>query len=332
MTKIPYDKPFLTIAAQRELLEQRGLRVEDRDEAEHYLRHQGYYRLSAYFHPFLERDAAGNLRDAFRAGADFGEVARLYEFDKQLRTLMLAGLRAIEISVRVAIAHHLGQRDIFAHENPRLLAHAFTHRESTWRGKTWYQVWLEKYRALLARGDQEDFVRRFLDKYGARIPIWVAIELWDFGLLSRFYAGMRYNDQRAVSLLYGVEDPGLFASWLRSFNYVRNVCAHHSRLWNRNIVEQPRLAQRNPIPALRHLTARGVSAPGARPYAVIAVATHTLLAMQYRFPWRETVARLFESFPTSPHVSLTMTGAPANWRDLTLWERRLSSRLGGGAA
>ncbi|MFV0448408.1 MAG: Abi family protein [Vibrio sp.] len=38
------------------------------------------------------------------------------------------------------------------------------------------------------------------------------------------------------------------SSTLRALNYLRNVCAHHSRLWNRNIVEKPKLPSKEELP------------------------------------------------------------------------------------
>ncbi|MDR2429419.1 MAG: Abi family protein [Puniceicoccales bacterium] len=318
---LDYAKPFLTIAEQVALIARRGMHVADADEAGHYLRHEGYYRLGSYLHPFRQvNPATGQWLDTYVPTARFSDVIRLYEYDKWLRIVMLSGLRAIEISVRVAIAHHLGARDIFAHENPRCLNGAFTTQESSRRGKTQYQAWLDKYHLLLARDDQEDIVRQFIAKYGQRIPIWVAIELWDFGLLTRFFGGMKFADQQSVSRHYGVEEPHLFASWLRSFNYVRNVCAHHSRLWNRNIVEQPRLVTKHPDPLLRHLTERGVKAPGSRVYATLALATFVLRRMNYRGSWGGDAVQLLEKFPSCESLSPGMMGIPNGWRAFPLWK------------
>ncbi|MDR0535758.1 MAG: Abi family protein [Puniceicoccales bacterium] len=315
-----YNKPFLSTDEQRELLARRGLRIEDPALLDSYLRHEGYYRMSPYFHAFLLAGPDGGKLDCFSPGTSFADVARLYEYDKWLRSLMLAALRSIEISVRVAIAHHLGRRDIFAHENPNTFKQSFLANESTFRGKSWHQAWLDKYRQLLTRKDTEDYIRAFMAKYGERIPIWVAIELWDFGLLSRFFSGMKNPDQQAVSMTYGVGEPGIFASWLRNFSYVRNVCAHHSRLWNRNLVEQPRLVLSNPIPELRHLCARGVKAPGSRAYATIALSAYVLKKMNHVGDWGARISALFEAFPSSPPCVLPrMMGIPENWRELALW-------------
>ncbi|MCO6056804.1 Abi family protein [Pseudomonas sp. MOB-449] len=57
---------------------------------------------------------------------------------------------------------------------------------------------------------------------------------------------MQEREQDTISAQYGVANGRTFASWLRSLNYLRNVCAHHSRLWSRNIVDQPTLPSGGP--------------------------------------------------------------------------------------
>ena len=75
-------------------------------------------------------------------------------------------------------------------------------------------------------------------KYGAQLPVWAAIELWDFGMMSTLYAGMKVADQNLIASKYQVENGLIFAQWLRSLNHIRNIAAHHSRLWNVNIVDR----------------------------------------------------------------------------------------------
>ncbi len=50
---------------------------------------------------------------------------------------------------------------------------------------TQYDIWREKYHASLYRS-KEEFIAHFEDKYGKNLPIWVSVEIWDFGLLSIF--------------------------------------------------------------------------------------------------------------------------------------------------
>ena len=313
-----YDKPFLSIADQVALLEKRGMYIEDYAEAEYYLRNEGYYRLSSYWYPFRALEKDGQRGDPFVADASFSNVIQLYEFDKWLRSIALFGLRGVEISIRVAIAHELGTKDIFAHENPALLNGRFSQSSNNRRQKSKYQIWIEKYRHLLLRKGQEDFIQTFIDKYGTRIPIWLAIEIWDFGMLVRFYEGMKYNDQQAVSRQYGVNDPKIFASWLNAFNYVRNICAHHSRLWNRSLIRQPRIPDKGAIPLLDHLTRHNNMA--ARTYTILAMCGYVLRQMHFRGPWPETIVSLTRKFPVCSSLSLKMMGFPEDWEKLEIWQ------------
>ena len=81
-----------------------------------------------------------------------------------------------------------------------------------------------------------DFVRHFKDKYGMTLPIWVVTEVIDFSDLSRIYEGMVEKDRAAVATGLGVTDEEekplteSLRSWLRALTFVRNTCAHHSRL------------------------------------------------------------------------------------------------------
>lgn len=92
----------------------------------------------------------------------------------------------------------------------------------------------------------DEFLKHFARNYKdfPNVPIWMLTEVMSMGALSRLYKGMR-NDTKA-----GFEDKQLIANessmhykqlqdWLHVLTYVRNVCAHHSRLWNRELAIRP---------------------------------------------------------------------------------------------
>ncbi|MDX5595502.1 Abi family protein [Pseudovibrio sp. SPO723] len=96
MSTIPYQKPALDIDAQLNLLEQRGMILEDRARAEHYLGFIGYYRLSGYWFPFQYRDD-GPDHDNFRPRTKFDRVLDRYVFDRRLRLLIMDAAERIEV-------------------------------------------------------------------------------------------------------------------------------------------------------------------------------------------------------------------------------------------
>jgi abortive infection bacteriophage resistance protein len=110
-----YRKPHLTFEQQVWHLRQKGMVIEDEAIALSTLEQIGYYRLSAYWHPFKERDVVSkSANEALRAGTRFQFAHDLYEFDRQLRQLVLEGVEIIEVSLRVDIAYLLGRLDAFA--------------------------------------------------------------------------------------------------------------------------------------------------------------------------------------------------------------------------
>ena len=155
---------------------------------------------------------------------------------------MLDALERIEIALRVDIAHLLGRLDTFAHTKPDKLHKSFANKTKGNGKLTAFNAWNQKRIYVEARS-KEDFVEHYKAKHGPDLPIWVAVETWDFGALSQLFAMMKVKHQTQIAMKYGVADWEAFQSWLRSLNYLRNICAHHSRLWNRNIVDQPSLPE-----------------------------------------------------------------------------------------
>lgn len=60
-----------------------------------------------------------------------------------------------------------------------------------------------------------------------------------FGAISNLFHGLKYFDQKEVSRIYGLPAP-VFASWMHFLTYIRNLCAHHSRIWNRELAIRPK--------------------------------------------------------------------------------------------
>ncbi|SFQ18328.1 Abi family protein [Pseudomonas borbori] len=144
-------------------------------------------------------------------GTAFQSAVDRYVFDKKLPLLVLDALKRIEIAQRVDISHGLGKQHKFAYLQPELFHESFSSK-------------LE--------------------------GIWVACEVWDFGTLSTLFDGMSEADQDVTSTQHNISNGRIFASWLLSLNYLRNLCAHHSRLWNRNIVDLSELPPVAQVPSL----------------------------------------------------------------------------------
>jgi abortive infection bacteriophage resistance protein len=215
-------------------------------------------------------------------------------------------LERIEIALRVDISHGLGKHEKFAYLRPDLFHESFSTRLDGKTGLTKHHAWLGKHAALINRSN-EDFIRHNKEKYGLPLAVWVACEVWDFGTLSTLYAGMAEADQDAISQEYGISNGRVFASWLRSLNYLRNVCAHHSRLWNRNIVDQPKLPSEDQAPNLSAF--HDDAHRRARPFMLLCITQHLMKVINPSSSWGKRLKALLENdFPDLTHLDLSLEG------------------------
>ncbi len=216
-----FQKQYYTPSSLVQLLHQRGLIITDFSKAEDYIRHIGYYRLSAYFYPFLEQPKSEHK---FKPGASFEKVMQLYRFDRKLRLLLFNEIEKIETAVRQAIVNTVCEatHDPFWGTNPATFAK---------REKFAYMLGLinKEYEK-----SNEDFIKHFKTKYAnAYPPAWELIEILPLGVMTRIYENLRdFKIQKKIANEFYLNMPVL-QSWLTLITLTRNACCHHSRVWNK---------------------------------------------------------------------------------------------------
>jgi len=319
-----FKKPYLSFSEQLKLLKSRGLDVTDDTAAQNYLHRLGYYRLSGYWYPFRKpipckkqsKKSISKREDQFLPDAKFEDTVNLYVFDKKLRLLIMDAIERIEVAIRVDIAYLLGEYDTFAQHKPEFLHGNFTKKLNPKTGATKYDEWLKRYEQQVLRS-KEDFVFHYKEKYGLPLPIWVAIELWDFGLLSVFFSGMNVKDKSIIANRYEISDWAVMESWLRNINYARNVAAHHSRLWNRNLIDQPKLAKVGEMPDFDHVIGKTHSI--SRVYITLCILTYFLKTICPKSTWPFRLKSLLDELPKSKYINISDMGFPKEWRNCSLW-------------
>lgn len=227
-----YSKKALTIDEQIELLEKRNLAIDDPDKARRYLESVSYYRLSGYmFHLQDKKDGT-----KFKEDTSFNDIINLYKFDKQLRGVFLEYLERIEVCFRTRVLntysipngfYWLGKGEYF-------LSKADLRDE---RGEVLgYQNYVLKSIDESFVAPKEQFIKAFRNKYTSeqRPPENMAFEILSFGKMIKLYTCLKNDDlKNSVAGDFGLPNGKMLVNWLLFLNDVRNVCAHHSRLWNR---------------------------------------------------------------------------------------------------
>ena len=198
----------------------RGCQVDNEGTCIDVLSRVNYYRFTAYFLPFRNKD-----RETYKDGTNFSQVYDIYQFDKRLRALILSAIEDIEIYVRTQLSYfHAHKYGALGYKDPQFFMD------------------YDRHQTFLAVGEREIesnkkilFVKHHIEKYEREFPVWVISELFSLGTLSQFFSNMLTGDRKALAVdMFGVHEK-VARSWLHCCTSLRNICAHYGRLYFREL-------------------------------------------------------------------------------------------------
>lgn len=298
-----FEKCPISHNEQLNLLISRGLNVDDRQFALFCLRKVNYYRLTAYRFPLVK---AGDS-DSFIEGATFDDIWQHYDFDRELRILFLDAIEKIEVALRSSWAYELSM----AHNS-----HAYIDT-SLFKNNTEHAKMLSKLDVDITRS-KEPFVKHYKRKYTTpkRPPIWAVCELMTLGQLSRFYHALVNNsDKQNIAKDFGLKQQSL-VSYLHALTFVRNICAHHARLWNKRVI----ITSQKPRKWKKRFDEAWNSDP-VHERNIYNIILLTLFITDEIVPgnmWGKHLINLIKKYPT---ISALEMGFPADWQNMEVWNR-----------
>ncbi len=206
-----------------EILKSRNIIIKDEKFCLFVLSNLNYYRLTAYMLPF-------KIGENEYETVDFEKIYAIYECDRKLRSLLLGVLEEIELYLRTKLAYyHSHKYDALGY----LIPDNYNKRHNPERFKNEFETLVNKNKDNL-------FVKHRLEKYKGEFPIWVAVELFSFGMLSRFYANLAIEDKEAIAKTIFKTGFKQLESWLICLSILRNRCAHYMRLYYYNFSKYPK--------------------------------------------------------------------------------------------
>lgn len=300
-----FAKPSLSIEQQAEQLISRGLTT-SKEQLVTILADISYYRLSGYLFPHKQENS-----DNFKPNTRFSTVFDQYLFDRQLRVLVMDAIERVEVSVKTRMLNILVMKNgPFAHTN-----------RAHFPGMS-----VEDHRKLLDKIHQstdrsncfgEQFIQHYIETYTSEteVPLWMVMEIIDFGAMFTIFRHLEQYDQREIASAYGVR-AGVLEQWLKTLNYIRNICAHHGRLWNRGLAIKPTIPAKKNNPKFH--TPRQFH--NNRLFSVLSILSYLLSAISPKSRWRNRVIDLIETKHSA--IPIRWMGFPENWRDYEFWERK----------
>lgn len=280
-------KPPKTFDEQIVILKNRGLIIEDDEYAKFILSNVNYYRFTAYLLPFKNED------DTYKEGITFKKISLIYNFDRELRSLLIEILSSIEISFRTYIAYTMAM-------NHGPLGYL---QRNNFKDERYHNNFLFNLEKEKLNHSNKIFIKHHNEKYDGKLPIWVATEIMPFGMLSKLYANMIPQDTTYIKNNLCEVNPTLVNSWLQSLTHIRNQCAHYGRIYNSNF----------PVLKIRKQD-KSYGLDNNRIFAYI-VAMNYLMAD--RSVWNKFFIKLQGIINDySSYIDLDLIGFPSNWVEI----------------
>ena len=297
--QIPYNKPYRSPQDLVNLLQTRGLIINNQCRAENYIRHIGYYRLSAYMFPVLKLPKDKHL---FKDNITFQNILNLYKFDKKLRLLIFNEIEKIEVAVRSSIVNNACE--LF--------------NDPYWITDSKYFMSPDKFQKTLSLIDKElehskeDFIIHFRSKYSDTYPpAWILAEILSLGTMMNVYYNLRdITVQKKIAKEFCLQVKP-FESWMSILTLSRNSCCHHSRVWNKQNTMQPTEP--------RHITKPWITLPTdrLRIYFNLCIIKWFLDCISPNNTLKDKICKLLAD---NPCIDISAMGFPAGWLTEDLWK------------
>ncbi len=281
-----HKNPQSTEQLARHLID-KGLLAPSREELITVLDLQGYYRLRGYWITLEESNH-------FLPGTTLDDILQIETFDREMSQYIFSALAPIEICLRsqlaTVLANHYGTQALHC-------ANIFKDEEGYQR----MQNVLER-ETLQALAVKKPLAVHHMKKYGS-LPVWAEIENTSFGTLSRMFGNLADSAIASeISGQFGISHAHM-KNWLRHLTQIRNICAHHDRLYNKMFTVHPRLFAEH-----RHLHAARLF-----PTFIVLFRLHESLDLARTNLLRRQLGQIVDAHPT---VDLKPIGFPENWREI----------------
>ncbi|MDL2208907.1 Abi family protein, partial [Parabacteroides sp. OttesenSCG-928-O15] len=219
-------KKATTIEEQLDILKNRGMSIDiDEEKAKEILLDIGYFRLGFYCFPFEKTYPRIKKRDhAYREGAKFSDVVKLYYLDVNLRHLLTKYINRIEVNFRTKVTYE---------------ASLYYQNSNTWFVDP--NVMEKKYiDAFDAKVYNDAFKRNNVIKIHHRkhindryAPAWKTMEFITFGGVLKVFKSLKSEEvKKIISKHYEIDNIYVFENYIHSIIQIRNVCAHGAALFD----------------------------------------------------------------------------------------------------
>lgn len=296
------SKPPKTIQEQIVLLQNRNMSFSDIKQAPHFLSNISYYRLKGYWWEMQD----DKVNHHFKNGSVFEDVIDLYNFDRHFRLIVFNAIERIEIALRAKLIYHLSLG---------YGSHWYL-EPSIFQDPKRFTSFLGKINNDISNSSEEFIVKHFQNHANEMPESWKSLEILTLGTLSKLYSNLKHQlpEKNTIAKEFGLNNQKYLVSWLLTTTVIRNIIAHHSRLWNRVIINKYDWPPSTLKPILSYI-------PDNNQRRKIFPILSAIMYMNNEIsPGNHIKQEMFHLFKQFPNASLAKMGFPANWQKEPLWK------------
>ncbi|HNA77764.1 MAG TPA: Abi family protein [Saprospiraceae bacterium] len=294
-------KPARTVQDQIQLLQGRNMSFRNISNAPHFLSNISYYRLKGYWWEMQD----DFVNHHFRSNSFFEDAVDLYNFDRHFRLIVFNGIERIEIALRTKLIYHLS-----------LTCGSEWYLDPTLFDKQKeYSAFLSKLFSDMGRSSEEFMLKHFINHPSEHPESWKALEVLTLGTLSKLYQNLKHQlpEKNKIALEFGLYNQKYLVSWLLAITVIRNIIAHHGRLWNRVIINKYDWPKTTPDPILSYMP------DNYQRRKIFPLLSAILYMNNFISPGNHLKQELLALFNQFPNTQLSKMGFPANWHNEPIW-------------
>lgn len=288
------DKEFKTIDEQLEILRSRGLSIKDDGKAKDFLLHNNYYRISGY-------SLTLRKNDVFSKNASFQNIIDIYDFDHELRHILLKYIEIIEVTFKSTYAYEFTQvHNPTAYLDYGLFTNPAKHQEILTKSESQKKTRLH----------HEAYLKHFVSDLKQDVPLWAYVDLLTIADISFLYSISEENIKKSVAKHFGLKMSSgheILGRFMHSMTIIRNLCAHGSRLYNRLFEQKPSLNRKEL--RLLYIKPDG-SVDNAHLYGFILIMKRLLVPEDFS-TMKQEIEALTEKYP---FVRMSYYGFREDWK------------------
>lgn len=217
------QKMFKTLEQQIEILREKGLVINDVENAKKILFKENYFFITGYRHLFMTQ----SREKKFNNGTTFDELYAVFIFDRHIRNIMFKNILIVENNIKSIMSYQLSKKYGFK-EKDYLNPENFT--KDPLREKQVYDVISKMKRQIRVNGKQHTATQHYMYNYGY-IPMWILVKVLSFGLIAELYSILKIEDKKNIASFYQIDEEEM-AVYLNLLSNFRNICAHEDILYD----------------------------------------------------------------------------------------------------